>query len=529
MQGAMKLVQKAINSMRLEPILQKLVLLIAASLALISCATVDLDYPKETTSADLDTEDTHLGRLSSDWSSYPGGESGFLLFTDGIDALGARLLIAQRAECSIDAQYYLITNDRVGYLFIALLLKAADRGVRERLLLDDIQTQGYDPGMAALDSHPNFEVRIFNPFGARGARAGSFFDFSRVNRRMHNKSFTADKSITMIGGRNIAEEYFSAKEDVNFDDVDVLAVGPVVQDVSNMFDAYWNSTAALPVPAFAKMPDDPEAELVDLRERIDAGLESLKQTPYRDAVQSSWEKFVGTSLEEFSWAPYELVYDSPDKADKQKAKEAASIVTPLRETIVGAKNELTIVSPYFVPLKQGIELLGSIQESGVQVSVITNSLAATNHSIVHSGYAPSRKPLLKKGVKIYEVRRDASIEGVDRGGSGAALATLHAKAFVVDRQKFFLGSFNLDPRSININTELGVIVDSAEISGAYATAIDEDLDAMTYEVILNDKDQLRWVDRQGEEEIILSKEPQTSWWQRFSAGFMRILPVKSQL
>jgi putative cardiolipin synthase len=355
------------------------------------------------------------------------------------------------------------------------------------------------------------------------------FDFSRVNRRMHNKSFTADNYITIIGGRNIAAEYFSAKEDVNFDDADMVAVGPAVQDVSDMFDTYWNSTPALPVPAFAKMPDDPEAELAALRKRIDSATEDILKTPYRDAVKYSWDQFIGTTLHEFSWAPYEVVYDSPDKADKDKAKTAASIVTPLQKTLENATQEVTIISPYFVPLKQGIEFISGLQEAGVQVSIITNSLAATNHAVVHSGYAPSRKPLLKKGVRIFEVKHDTEIAGVDRGGSGAALGTLHTKAFIVDREHFFLGSFNWDPRSININTELGVIIDSTEISGDVAGEIDNDMNDFAYEVILNDKDQLRWVDRSGNEDIFLTKEPQTTWWQRFSAGFMRILPVKSQL
>jgi putative cardiolipin synthase len=398
-----------------------------------------------------------------------------------------------------------------------------------RLLLDDIQTNGYDAGMAALDSHPNLEVRIFNPFGVRGARAGNIIDFSRVNRRMHNKSLTADNQITVIGGRNIAAEYFSYHDDVNFGDLDALAIGPAVQDVSNMFDTYWNSRYAAPIPAFAKMPDDPTAALVQLRERIKQAENETRKTPYAEALEKTWNDYVDKTQDGFYWAPSQIVYDSPDKADKKLAVDAASIITPLKETVELATRELIIVSPYFVPLKSGIAYLSELQASGVQIIVITNSLAANNHGIVHSGYASSRKPLLKAGIKIFEVRADAVISGVDRGGSGAALATLHTKAFLVDRKHFFLGSFNWDPRSVNINTELGVIIDSPELGALMGQQIDLSLDDETYEVVLNEKGKLRWVDRRAEEEAWLDKEPQTSWWRRFSVGFMRILPGKSQL
>lgn len=500
------------------------------SLALLaSCATVDFDYPKTESIAVLDTADTYFGRTMANFGETPPGQSGFALLTDGIEALAARLLLAERAEKTLDAQYYLITNDPIGIAFVGSLLEAADRGVRVRLLLDDIQTQGYDAGLAALDSHPNFEVRIYNPFSGRGSRASAITEFGRINRRMHNKSFTVDNQLTIIGGRNIAAEYFAAREDVNFGDADVAAVGPVVRDVSDMFDIYWNSRAALPVEAFAKMPEDPDAELVALRARIDEVIDEIRQTKYAEAFRDSVKSLQDAGLDEWTWAPYELAYDSPDKTDKQLAAAAASITTTLAAAIARADEGVVIISPYFVPLKSGIEYLTGLQERGVQVTVITNSLAANNHSIVHSGYAPSRKPLLEAGVKMYEVRADASIAGVDRGTQGAALATLHTKGFLVDDEELFLGSFNWDPRSVDINTELGVIMKSSELARFIHEQLDEAFDQNAYEVILNDKGKVRWVDRAGDEEIILDKEPQTGWWRRFTVGFYRMLPVKGQL
>jgi putative cardiolipin synthase len=515
--------------------LSRRLLVWSAVLLLSGCASVDFDYPKSESTALRGTDDTYLGRQLSELDDTHPGESGFHLLTDGIDALASRILIAERAERTLDAQYYLITNDDIGFAFVGALLRAADRGVRVRLLLDDIQTKGYDTGMAALDSHPNFEVRIFNPFGVRGARGLNFTDLGRVNRRMHNKSMTADNQITIIGGRNIAAEYFAARDDVNFGDVDVVGIGPVVHDVSNMFDTYWNHRQAAPVPAFAKMPDDPAVELESLRGRVEAAKQRLRETTYVDAFRESYSDAIEQDLATFTWSTYELVYDSPDKADKKKAKTAESIVTSLDKAVQGAKRELIVVSPYFVPLKSGVKYLADLEARGVDVIIFTNSLAATNHSVVHSGYAPYRKALLESGIELREVRPDAFVAGVDRvaqtdrGGAGASLATLHTKAFIVDRERFFLGSFNWDPRSIDINTELGVIMDSPELARFAVGKIIETQDEMTYEVVLNDKGKVRWVDRSGDEEVILDKEPQTGFWRRFSVGFYRILPIKGQL
>lgn len=495
------------------------------------CATVDFDYPKEESYALTlaETNETRLGKnISLEAAKHP-GESGFYLQFDGIDALAGRFVLAKFAEKSIDAQYYLITNDKVGLLFIGSLLQAADRGVRVRLLLDDIQTQGYDAGMAALDSHPNFEIRIFNPWASRSARFMDAFSFSRINRRMHNKSFTIDNHITVIGGRNIADEYFGAREDVNFGDVDVLSIGPVVQDVSAMFDTYWNSEKAAPVPAFAKMPDDPAAALEQLRARIAEILVDAKDSQYGEAIMADMQSYVDGKGDVLTWAPYTLAYDSPDKADKKLAEDATKITTTLAEVVAKADEELIIISPYFVPRKSGVAYFQSLIDKGLNVTVITNSLAANNHGIVHSGYMGYRKPLLKMGVRIFETKVTATVTGVERGGAGASLATLHTKAFMVDRKHLFVGSFNWDPRSVAINTELGVIIDSESMGEWIGIRIDEALPSGSYEVVLNEDGNLRWIDNSGEEPIILTKEPDTTWWRRTKAQMGRILPIRSQL
>ena len=507
-----------------------LAVLTAVILILEGCATVDLDAPKEASYALQEAPDSLYGReVPPIVAAHPAGQSGFLLQPDGIQALAARFRLASQAEKTLDAQYYLITDDMVGLVFIGALLEAADRGVRVRLLLDDIQTKGYDAGIAALDSHPNFEVRIFNPWSARSVRALNAGSFSRLNRRMHNKSFTVDNQITIIGGRNIADEYFAANKTVNFGDVDVLGIGPVVQDVSRMFDTYWNSRYAAPAATFAKMPDDPAVALEQLREKISDVIAKAKKTEYGAAVKEDIVGFSKTDASALTWASYDLAYDSPDKASKKTAKDAEKITTKLAAVVEQATEEMIVISPYFVPRKSGEEYFQKLIDRGLKITVLTNSLAANNHGIVHSGYMGSRKALLKMGVEIWEVRVTAKLAGVDRGGSGASLSTLHTKAFTVDRQHLFVGSFNWDPRSVDINTELGVIINSEQVAGPTVDKIRKRIHLVAYRVILNDDGKLRWIDESGDEPVILDKEPDTSWWRRTKAQMGRILPIRGQL
>ena len=499
---------------------------------LAGCASIDFDYPRVESTAVLDTEDTYLGvKFAELAESRPKSESGFYPLRSGIDALAARLLLAERAERTIDTQYYLIKTDTSSLAFIDALLRAADRGVRVRLLLDDVFTTGYDAGMAALDSHPNFEIRIFNPFnrGAAGKIWSGLTDLSRVNRRMHTKTFTVDNQVTILGGRNIADEYFGAREDAKFGDLDVVGIGSVANGVSNMFDSFWNHETALPVAAFAQMPDDPAAELVKVRERLEESREQVKSTKYADAVLAKALEFMQEDTDVFDWAPYQLVFDSPDKGIKSKSGPSIAITAPLLEALQSAEEELIVLSPYFVPRKTGIEIFSELQARGVKVTIVTNSLAANNQIIVHGGYAPSRKPLLKSGVRIYEVRPDADVRGTEIVAASGAKTTLHTKAFLIDRKEVFIGSFNFDPRSANLNTESGVLIRSQRMGEMFGRNLDADLSSQAYEVFLNEDGKLRWRGIEDGQEIIYNKEPESTWIQRFVAGFMRLMPVRGQL
>jgi len=496
------------------------------------CASIDFDYPKIESHALGDTDQTSLGRTFSRVNELnPEDESGFYLLPDGIDALAMRLRLIKEAERTVDVQVYLLKPDIVGKIMLYRLVEAADRGVRVRLLLDDILTSGHDAGLAGLTSHPNFEIRIYNPFyrGFAGRTRSVLTNFGRVNRRMHNKNFVVDNQVAIVGGRNIADEYFDASKDARFSDLDVLGVGPVVTDVSAMFDMYWNHETAVPVPAFAEMPEDPAAELDRIRLDLARSREEALGSRYADALGEQVSDYIELDLSKLSWGPYELVYDSPDKGVTSRKDAAETIRTPLAKTIESAQHELIVASPYFVPRKSGIERFDELQREGVQVTIITNSLASQDQVLVHGGYSASRKKLLKSGVRLHEIRPDADQTGAEYVDPGETLITMHTKAFMVDREKLFIGSFNFDPRSAYLNTESGLILDSKELAEEFAAAVDTALNRRTYEVFLDEKGSLGWRWEWDGESESWDKEPQTHWTRRFSAGFARMLPIRGSL
>ncbi len=507
-------------------------ILLQALLWLGGCASVDFDYPK-TESVSLapeQTSDTYLaGAVFDTVGTGPEGQSAFHLMPDGVEALAVRLGGAARSERTLDVMYYLFNSDLTGLLVIDALLQAADRGVRVRLLLDDVLTRGYDRGLIALDTHPNIEIRMFNPWARRYMRSlNMLFDFGRLNRRMHNKAFIMDNQAAVIGGRNIGNEYFAADESVNFGDLDTLVLGPIVDEVSDMFDLYWNHELSVPVPAITPPPSDPDREIGEVRQRIADALVLAGETHY-SAMMNDLLAYAQLSADDYLWAPYQFVYDSPDKAIKKKSEQAQSILTPMREILLAAEKEIIVVSPYFVPLDSTIKGFGDMRERGVETIVITNSLASNNHTVVHSGYAPSRKPLLEQGVRLYEVRPDFQAAGVEKSGIARSGGTLHTKAFIVDRKKVFIGTFNWDPRSAYLNTEMGVIIDEPEMAARLAQSVDAALPSHAYRLELNEDGKIRWFTEVDGEEVEFDKEPETSGWKRFKVKLFGLLPIKKQL
>jgi len=350
-----------------------------------------------------------------------------------------------------------------------------------------------------------------------------------VNRRMHNKAFIVDNQAAVVGGRNMAAEYFSAHEDNDFGDLDVLCFGPVTAEVSTMFDTYWNHRAAVPVPRFAEMPEDQEAAKVAFRERMADFHQEFLKTPYAEALENQVAGYLQAKSDKVFWGKYTIAYDSPDKVVKGKVEASETIRAPLFESLKAAQGELLIVSPYFVPRKKGVEGLIEIQKRGVDIVILTNSLAANNQKIVHGGYMPSRKKLLKAGVRMFEMKPRLVDADADAVPEGAKQATLHAKVFIVDQKDIYIGSFNFDPRSAYINTESGVIIESPELSAYVGNILNKHAKVNMYEVFLNEKEQLRWKTLEEGKWVTFKTEPATTFGERFKARLVGLLPIKSQL
>ncbi len=495
-------------------------------LLLAGCAGVPLEYPKSPSQVVPASNATPMGEFSARWLQQHQEDSGFVGLASGNDALGARLRLIEAAEETIDAQYFLLKPDQAGGLFVGKLLRAADRGVRVRLLIDDIFTPVKDSALALFNHHPNIEVRIFNPLARQGLKfVNMLWDFKRANRRMHNKSFTVDGSVSIIGGRNIADEYFEIKQEVEFDDFELLSFGPVVAEIGAVFDLFWNSELAVPMEAFEAHFDP--AELKQWRSRMDAVVAGARTSAYARAIDSPLLRDISEGRVEPIVAPAYVVTDDPEKLlQKVGAREHQSLARELRRQFDRAQREVIIISPYFVPGKEGVETIAEWLQRGVRVVIITNSLASTNHVPVHSGYARYRKQLLQAGAELFEVKSDAVLTE-DEQGNSADSRTLHTKAVVFDRRMLFIGSLNFDPRSIDINTEMGVFIASPEAANRLSEAVMRDLFDLTYALELDDRQKLVWNYRGGEKR--LEKEPDTRWWRRFTAGFYGVLPIEGQL
>jgi len=513
-------------------LLAKPLLMTALCLSFLSgCSLPPLDKRSESQALTPDqSAATPLGRGIAPLAAAHPGKSGIHPLSNAYDAFAARMMLARAAERSLDVQYYIWHDDMTGTMLLEALHAAADRGVRVRLLLDDNGTSGLDTVLAAMDEHPNIEVRLYNPFVLRWPKPlGYVTDFSRLNRRMHNKSFTADNQATIIGGRNVGDESFGAANGVLFTDLDVLAIGAAVNDVSMDFDRYWASESAYPVDRLLKKPEpgalqalEARASKVERSPEAAAYADAMKQLPFiRQLLQGE------LTLE---WANTRMVSDDPRKT-LGTAPPEAMLPHQLHEIIGTPAADLELVSPYFVPTAAGTEAFAKMAESGVKVQVLTNALEATDVAVVHSGYAKRRKDLLAAGVELFEMKRMAG--EVERNKSmgpfGSSGSSLHAKTFAVDGQRIFVGSFNFDPRSAKLNTELGFVIDSPTLAGRIADAFKNDLPKVAYRVCLDDKGDLYWLEQRNGETIRHDTEPGTTAWKRFSVWFVSLLPLEPLL
>ena len=485
------------------------------------CATAPVDFPKQYSEAISDTSDTRLGKSVAQWTENHTGKSGFYPLLDGMDALGVRLALIDRAEKTIDVQYFLMKPDSSGYLFTMKLLEAADRGVRVRFLLDDIFTTVKDDGLLVLNEHPNIEIRLFNPIG----RGGSFYlnylaDFKIANRRMHNKTFTVDNQVSVVGGRNIANEYFGLDKDTKFKDVDMIAFGTVAKDISKTFDRFWNHKLSIPMEAFENNKNLPA--LATARANMDKSIVEANHSIYKQALSSPLMQDLIDNRVEFFASTSQVITDDPEKLLNEISLDHQILVTALANSVNRANSEVIVMTPYFIPRKTGVEFWKSITDKGVRVVVVTNSLASNNHVPVHAAYARYRHDIIDAGVELYEIRVDSSKKPT--GELGYDSVTLHTKALLIDRQHLFIGSLNLDPRSIDINTEMGLMIDNTILANKMADQFFIVLPTVTYRVTENDQGYLRWTAIIDGKEVIETSEPQASSWLKLKAFISRILP-----
>ena len=481
------------------------------------------DFPKTTSTAFTDTDQTTAAKASSDWRNADPENNGFYPLIEGKDAFGARLLLMDRAERSIDAQYFLMKPDDAGLVFAHTMMEAADRGVRVRFLIDDIFTTVKDRALIYLNEHPNIEVRVFNPISRKGIWALNYLaNFSRANRRMHNKSFTIDNQLSIVGGRNIAVEYFQLDSSGEFIDFDVIAAGPIVRDISDSFDAYWNHELAVPMNAFYESVDP--GEQAQFRQEIERRMEESGHTVYGDAVNKVMMQQRLNGIADPFIADARAIIDDPQKLMKKVSEEQKVVTNEIAAALDKAEQEILIYTPYFIPRRKGMELVEKIRAKGVRIVVVTNSLATNNHTSVHSAYASYRKRLLAAGVELWEARVDAAGQVQEDGTKSPENLTLHTKGIMIDRRFSFVGSLNLDPRSFDLNSEMGVMIDSDEMAAVLADRVTKRLPEMAYKLHLNDDNKITWHAIIEGRQVIETKDPLTSGWKRFQAWFLKILP-----
>jgi putative cardiolipin synthase len=478
-------------------------------------------------SASIDHTSTVLGRRLHDREAAHPDESGFAIIRRGRQALAARIALTDLAEKSLDVQYYIWEADPTGRILADRLVRAADRGVRVRVLVDDINLTGRDSKVAALDAHPNIEIRIFNPFKNRKFRMLDFaLDMARVNHRMHNKTMIADNAIALVGGRNVGAHYFAAHGESNFRDLDIVGVGPIVRDISGVFDRFWNGEWAIPVSQIVGRTftmSDHDAFVASMRQQIEAD----NYAAPLDAEASELLASLDTILDDLVWAPGQIVFDDP--ASIYDGIQSGTLNEAFYDRLKSVESELLIESAYLVPGARGVEWTEALVDRGVRVRILTNSLSSNDVLAAHAGYSKYRKQLIEAGAELYELRPYPG--PVDKKIiSAGSKAGLHTKALVFDQKAVFIGSFNLDPRSASINTEAGIYVESPELAAQVIDYMAEGVaPENAYRVLLDENGDLRWVIESDNAEVVYSTDPDSRWYQRWLAALIRLLPVEKQL
>jgi putative cardiolipin synthase len=515
--------------------------LVASALLGAGCVslTPGIDAPKSVSTALATPEETGLGRAFAAQAAQHPGQSGFDLLVDGPQSFVMRLEIAARAERTLDLQYFLLQEDDTGKLVLEALLQAADRGVRVRILVDDGKPFDGGAALRPLAAHPNIEIRVFNPWVVRRElswlRWAEFMIGSqRLNYRMHNKLFIADNAVAITGGRNIGDPYFQASSEHNLGDFDLTVVGPMVRALSKSFDLYWNDKQSIPVGALPS-GEPSTASLEKCRAELDAHNKKMLASPYVQALPKR-DRLAGliAGTRSFEWASAALAYDPPDKAEVERdGKPGALVRERVASVVAGTQSELILVSPYLVPGEREMAQIHELRSRGVRVRVLTNSLASTDMPIAHAGYVRYRGPLLAEGCELYEVRSQPGkpeAHGLVRSGSSGAFG-LHAKVFVIDRRQLFVGSMNFDQRSFEVNTEIGIIIDSPRLAQQVAARFESIVEpANSYRLAFSPEGRgIMWIAEEGGRSVRYDAEPEVDPGRIALVSMLSLLPLDPML
>jgi len=492
-------------------------------------------YPRQESHAFEDTSNTALAKAYGHAIQRHTGESGFRLLSDGPEALMMRIAMVNAAERSIDLQYFDTREDKTGKLVLEAICRAADRGVRVRMLLDDWNLDDFEAGAVILNANPHIEIRVFNPYSTRNqsifsriANAPSYFD--QFTRRMHNKAIIVDNQIAIMGGRNLGDEYFEAGKEINLQDVDIFSVGPVVRSMSQSFDRYWNGNESFPMSALnlpAPVSNDIYKLQDEMAEHWDVLLQShvgreLKNMPLPHEVKKGEVPLI--------WAKAKLAADNPDKVNQSIEDSVSAPGIQIDKLANNARHEFIILTPYFVPMKGGVTWLNGLVKRGVAVRIVTNSLSSTDMVPAQAGYSHYREALVKGGVELYEIKSSPPKSAKKHMFKPSSQNGLHAKIYMIDRQDLVIGSFNFDPRSLHLNTEQALVIHSPALC-AQISRIFEGISSpqSSYRVMLTPKGTLVWVTEEDGKTVYYDFNPHAGFWRIITNDFFAILPIDDDL
>lgn len=514
------------------------IFLLSSCLALSLTACNTLPAQKSVTpryASDISTDQTSLAKIIQPLKQQNPELTGYHILYEPLEAIAARLELIDKAEKTLDLQYYIWDNDTIGSIALYKIIQAADRGVKVRLLIDDNNAKSMEAIYLALDQHQNIDVKLFNPYRLRNLRpVEMIIALKRINRRMHNKTFTADNQVTLIGGRNMSNQYYNVSDSYQFSDVDVMLVGQAVDDITHSFDEYWNHSYAYPVRDIVHH-NQYRLRFASLKQQLTAHYEEVTVQNYMNLSHRShdFEHWLNNNIQ-LDWVKAQVIKDSPEKI-KAKAKQEEHLNFQLIERLEKPEQSVDLISAYFIPEEKGEQRLSKLAQQGVHVRVLTNSFKANDVALVHAFYTRYRKDLLKNGVELYEFLPAIPEEFQNKNNQeiaqkakvslkGLSRSSLHAKMMALDDKQVFIGSFNFDPRSANLNTEIGVILNSKPLANAVHNTMDQNLQKYAYKLVLNSKNKINWIYSSPQGDQLYTKEPKMSWWQKASIKVISWLP-----